>query len=80
MMGDSNGPEDCCDRCYYSNLGCLFWKYSNYVCSLYVIPNKMEAVGCTTSTCRKGIPQLVSAPGDGATYGVGICAAPGFTG
>ncbi|KAG9187116.1 hypothetical protein G6011_04987 [Alternaria panax] len=80
VMSDSDNPRDCCNRCFYSNAGCLFWKFSNNACTQYVIPNKNDAVSCITKTCRKGRPSLVSAAGDGATYGVGICAAAGFSG
>ncbi|RYO39526.1 hypothetical protein AA0111_g1726 [Alternaria arborescens] len=80
VLSDSNNPKDCCYRCFGSNAGCLFWKFSNFVCTQYVIPNKMDAVSCITKSCRKGRPSLISAAGDGATYGVGICAAAGFSG
>ncbi|KAL1801159.1 hypothetical protein ACET3X_001501 [Alternaria dauci] len=80
VLSDSNSPKDCCYRCFGSNAGCLFWKFSNFACTQYVIPNKNDAVSCITKSCRKGRPSLVSAAGDGATYGVGICAAAGFSG
>lgn len=80
VKSDSNSPKDCCQRCFGSNAGCLFWQFSNYVCTQYVIPNKSDAVSCVTKSCRKGRPALVSVAGDGTTYGVGICAASGFSG
>ncbi|CAG5142155.1 uncharacterized protein ALTATR162_LOCUS1091 [Alternaria atra] len=80
VMSDSGSARDCCYRCFGSNAGCLFWKFSNLICTQYVIPNKNDAVSCITKSCRKGRPSLISAAGDGATYGVGICAAAGFSG
>jgi hypothetical protein len=76
-LSDSNNPKDCCHRCFSTNAGCLYWRFSNQVCYQYVIPNSAPALSCVTKNCRKGRPALISAPGDGATYGVGICAGAG---
>ncbi|KAF2124617.1 hypothetical protein P153DRAFT_400718 [Dothidotthia symphoricarpi CBS 119687] len=74
VLSDSYSPQDCCQRCFGTNAGCLYWRYSNQACYLYVIPNAVAASSCITSSCRKGRPALVPAPGDGSTYGIGICA------
>ncbi|KAF1972585.1 hypothetical protein BU23DRAFT_569099 [Bimuria novae-zelandiae CBS 107.79] len=68
---DSTSPQDCCDRCFGGNVGCLFWRYANRICAQYVIPNAATAFSWVTDSCRKGRPDLLPAPGDGGTYGVG---------
>lgn len=80
VRSDSNTPRDCCYRCYGSNAGCLFWKWSGYVCSQYVIPYSAPATECVTGTCRRGRPALEGEVGDGATYGTGICSDGSFAG